>query len=58
MLAILVAAICGAFNVLTKECLLTCSRRVKSLPQMSQLKERTPEWMTRCLLRVRRCLAM
>lgn len=43
---------------LTRECLLTCSRRVKSLPQMSQLKERTPEWMIRCLFSVRRCLAM
>ncbi|TNN46025.1 hypothetical protein EYF80_043781 [Liparis tanakae] len=32
---------------LTRECLLTCSRRVNSLPQMSQLKERTPEWMIR-----------
>lgn len=43
---------------LTRECLFTCSRRVNSLPQMSQLKERTPEWMIRCLLSVRRCLAM
>ena len=34
---------CGSCGGLTRECLLTCSLRVNSFPQMSQLKERTPE---------------